>query len=326
MAAIPKGSKKGESLDSPFHVPVLLQEAIKYLAVKKGEIYLDATVGGGGHAGEIVKKGGCLFGLDQDPQALAAAEKYLKSLPRESFTCPYPFFKRKDGANSFPWRLEKGNFKDLAAIAQKNGLKEVAGILFDLGASRKQLTSKERGFSFQSPRLDMRMDPDLGVTAADLLSVLSENELYQIFNQFSQEKLARPIARALVRAREIKPIKSGQELAALVEKIYRRYRRRGKIHPATKVFQALRIAVNSELDNLKEALPQALKLLKKGGRLVVISFHEGEDRIVKKFFKNKEKEGKLKILTKKIVVPQEGEKEKNPSARSARLRAAEKLN
>jgi len=325
MAAIPKGSKKGESLVSPFHIPVLLQEAIKYLAVKKGEIYLDATVGGGGHAGEIIKKGGFLFGLDQDPQALTATEKYLKSLPRESFTCPCPFFKKKDGDNSFPWRLEKGNFKDLAAIAQKNGLKEVAGILFDLGASRKQLTSKERGFSFQSPQLDMRMDPDLGVTAADLLSVLSENELYQIFSQFSQEKLARPIAHALVRARKIKPIRSGQELAGLVEKIYRRHRQRGKIHPATKVFQALRIAVNSELENLKEALPQALGLLKKGGRIVIISFHEGEDRIAKNFFKSKEEKGKIKILTKKVIVPQEEEKKKNPSARSARLRAAEKL-
>jgi len=208
-------------------------------------------------------------------------------------------------------------------VVDKFGLKgKLAGVLFDLGASFYQLTTPQRGFSFRSQKLDMRMSPRQEVTAADLLKVLSEKELAQIFERFSQEELARPIAKAIVQARQEKPLENGKELANLIENVYRQKgKKRGKIHPATKVFQALRIAVNDEINNLKRALPQALEVLKRDGRLVVISFHEGEDRETKNFFRIWEKEGKAKILTPKPVLPEEKEKKLNPASRSAKLRA-----
>jgi len=290
-----------------FHQPVLLAEVKNFLNIKKEEKYIDATVGGGGHAEVILKNGGKVLGIDWDPQAIEYAKRHLEK------ACPGAF-----------WKIIQANFADLKEIGKREGFGEVAGILFDLGVSSHQLDSKKRGFSFQKDSfLDMRMNPSLAVTAADLLKVLSKKQLSELFVKFTQEKLAGAIADALVRARQIKPIETTKQLAALVAAVYRQKGiKRGRLHPATKVFLALRMAVNSELDNLKKALPQAVELLKPKGRLLVISFHESEDRIVKRFLKNNKQ---LKMLTKKPIVPTETEIKRNPRSRSARLRVAEKL-
>ena len=291
-----------------FHKPVLLKEAIEFLAVKSGEKYIDATLGGGGHTEAILKSGGILLGIDCDPEAIAAARRRLSS------ACP--------GAS---WRLIRGNFENLKEIAMSNNFFPAAGILFDLGVSSYQLETPQRGFSFnlEGP-LDMRMDPDLKVTAADLINCLSENELTEIFFKFGEERFSRRIANAICRARQVAPIKAANELAEVILRVRPKRGRFDRSHPATRCFQALRIAVNDELNNLKKALPQALEILKPGGRLVVLSFHSLEDRIVKNFLKEKAKEKEIKILTKKPIRPSEKEIEENPRSRSAKLRAGEK--
>ncbi|MBL7159370.1 16S rRNA (cytosine(1402)-N(4))-methyltransferase RsmH [Candidatus Microgenomates bacterium] len=289
-----------------FHQPVLLNEAIKLLNIKKERKYIDATVGGGGHAEAVLKAGGRVLGIDWDPEAVRYAKEYLKK------ACP-----------DTSWKITRGNFANLEEIANKEGFGKVSGILFDLGVSSYQLKTSERGFSFQKDAsLDMRMDPRLAITAADLLKVLSKKQLNVLFTRFAQEKRARAIADAIVRARRIKPIETTKELADLVTSVYGGKRKIRAIHPATKVFLALRIVVNSELENLKIVLSQVLDLLKPNGRLVVISFHESEDRIVKRFLKN---EKKIQILTKKPITPSEEEIRINPRSRSAKLRAGEKI-
>jgi len=291
-----------------FHKPVLLKETIEFLAVKSGEKYIDTTVGGGGHSEAILKSGGILLGIDCDPEAITAARRRLSS------ACP--------GAS---WRLARGNFGNLKEIALKNNFFPAAGVLFDLGVSSHQLETDYRGFSFNlKGPLDMRMDPDLKVTAADLINCLSEDELTEIFFKFGEEKYSRRIARAICRARQLAPIKTADELAEIILRARPRRGRFDRTHPATRCFQALRIAVNDELNNLKKALPQALEILKPGGRLVVLSFHSLEDRIVKNFLKEKEKEGEIKILTKKPIRPTEVEIKQNPRSRSGKLRAGEK--
>ncbi len=290
-----------------FHKPVLLKEAIEFLNVRAGEKYIDATVGGGGHSAAILKAQGEVLGIDCDPEAIKSAREYLSS------ACP-----------NTSWQLARGNFKDLKDIAIAYGFTPVAGILFDLGVSSYQLETAERGFSFnlEGP-LDMRMDPALKVTAADLVNGLTQTELGELFFKFGEERYARRIARAICRERQLKPITTCDELARIILRV----RRRGRFdrtHPATRCFQALRIAVNDELNNLKAALPQALKMLKPAGRLVVISFHSLEDRIVKNFLKLAAGEGKLEILTKKPIRPTAEEIKTNPRSRSAKLRAGEK--
>jgi len=312
-----------------FHTPVLLKETTDFLNIEKGKKYIDATVGGGGHTEAILKAGGKVLGIDWDPEAIEAAKRHLKT------ACPAPLGALRGrgrrprrevsslwGPDAF-WKIVRGNFGCLSEIAEKESFGKVNGILFDLGVSSHQLEVFERGFSFQADApLDMRMDPNLAVTAADLLKVLSKKQLYALFIRFAQEKRARAIADAIVRARKIKPIETTKQLADLVVKVYGDRRKIRRIHPATKAFLALRIAVNSELENLKLALPRAVWLLKSGGRLAVISFHESEDRIVKMFFK---KEKELKILTKKPITPSEEELRINPRCRSAKLRVAEKI-
>lgn len=291
-----------------FHQPVLLNEVIEYLNVKEGGRYIDTTVGGGGHAERIIQKGGRLLGIDCDPEAVEFAKKRLEK------DCPGAF-----------WKIVQGNFANLSEIAQEHGFTQVNGILFDLGVSSHQLEAPERGFSFQEEGpLDMRMDPDLAVTAADLVNALSRNELNALFTRLGEEKRARAIADALVRARCLKKIQTTDQLANIVVEIYGGRRKVHGRHPATKVFQALRIAVNDELNNLKEGLLQAEKLLRPSGRLVIISFHGLEDRIVKNFFKEKSRAGRLEIMTKKPIRPTEKEMDFNPRSRSAKLRAAEK--
>jgi len=297
-----------------FHKPVLLKEVLNYLNVKRGGKYIDATLGGGGHTKAILSSGGNVLALDVDPEAIKSAREYL------STACPVPDGpKTKLGSNT-SWYLAKGNFKDLKRIAKEYDFEEIDGILFDLGVSSHQLEALERGFSFKSKApLDMRMDPDLKVMAADLLNGLGKKELEKLFWKLGEEKSYRAIVREIIKVRKEKPIKTGEELARIVEKVKSRGKR--KIHPATRVFQALRIAVNDELNNLKEALPQTLDLLKKEGRLVVISFHSLEDGLVKNFLKGEED---LLVLTKKPVVPKEEEVRKNKRSRSAKLRAAER--
>lgn len=291
-----------------FHQPVLLNEVIEHLNVKEGGKYLDTTVGGGGHAEAIIQRGGRLLGLDCDPEAVEFTKKRLNEV------CPDAF-----------WKVIRGNFTNLAAIAQEHGFTQVDGLLFDLGVSSHQLETPARGFSFlEEGPLDMRMGPDLKVTAADLVNGLSRKELNALFTKLGEEKRARTIADALVRTRRLKKIETTQQLAEIVVEVYGGRRKVHGRHPATKVFQALRIAVNDELNNLKEGLLQAEPSLKPGGRLVVISFHGLEDRLIKNFFREKSREGKLKIITKKPIRPSSKEIKNNPRSRSAKLRAAEK--
>lgn len=291
-----------------FHQPVLLKEALTYLNVRRGKKYIDATVGGGGHAVEIVRRGGVLLGIDVDSDAVDAAEQVLER------ACP--------PGKPARWRCRRGNFKNIEKIAKENDFYPMAGILYDLGLSSHQLESSGRGFSFQKDEpLDMRADPSLGVTASDLVNGLSEKELVKLFEKYGEEERARAVAGAIIRSRWDKPIRTSAELADILTQVIREPR---KTHPATRVFQALRIAVNDELNNLKSSLPPAFGMLEPKGRLVVISFHSLEDRIVKNFFKEvAEREGG-KILTKKPVTPAEGEIERNPRSRSAKLRAIEK--
>ncbi len=297
-----------------FHQPVLLKETVEALKVKKEGRYLDGTVGGGGHAQAILKLGGQILGIDYDPEALTSARQYLTT------ACPFPIKSRESNA---AWRLVRGNFKGLASIAQENDFVPVDGVLLDLGVSLYQLKTPERGFSFnlEGP-LDMRMDPHLKVTAADLINGLGKKELEKLFAKLGEEKMAKRLAQTIVEARRLKLILTSSQLVEIILKVKSR---RGKTHPATQVFQALRMAVNDELNNLKEALPEALSILKSKGRLAVISFHSGEDRIVKYFLKEKAEEGKLKIITKKPIKPSWEEIKENPRSRSAKLRVAEKI-
>jgi 16S rRNA (cytosine1402-N4)-methyltransferase len=305
----------------PFqHVSVLPKEVLEALAPRPGGIYLDGTLGGGGHATAVLtaaQPGGRLLGIDADPAALAAAQARLtgSGLPAASFI------------------LHHGRFGDMAAIAQGHGLQEVDGILLDLGVSSYQLDTPARGFSFAADGpLDMRLDPTRGPTAADLLNGLDEVSLADLIYRYGEERGSRRIARLVVERRGQAPFTSTAELAALVARAVGRGGR-DRIHPATRTFQALRIAVNGELTQLEAALPQAVALLRPGGRLAVISFHSLEDRIVKLFFRAEsgyggsmnEQTPRLNILTRKPLEAGDEEVARNPRARSAKLRVAERL-
>ena len=290
-----------------FHRPVLLKEALAYLNVRRGKKYIDATVGGGGHTAAILREGGIVLGIDVDSQAVDFA--------KERLAAEFSIF-------NFQFSIVRGNFKNIEKIARENGFYPVAGILYDLGLSSYQLEQSGRGFSFQKDEsLDMRADQSLSVTAADLVNGLSEKELVKLFEKYGEESRARAIAGAIIRSRWDEPVRTSRELADIVAQVVKKDKR---IHPATKVFQALRIAVNDELNNLKSSLPPAFGLLEPKGCLVVISFHSLEDRIVKHFFREIDGE-RGKILTKKPVTPTKEEIEKNPRSRSAKLRAVEKL-
>lgn len=295
------------------HRPVLLPEVLVYLNCQPGRVYVDGTVGSGGHARAILERSsptGRLVGLDWDEQAIRRAQENLAV-----------FGKRVE--------LQKGNFKDLKTVLESFSPVAVDGILLDLGVSTEQLEDRERGFSFRwEAPLDMRMSRDTKITARDLLQELSVSEMSNLFRQYGEERWANRIARAIARRRQIKPLRTTRELVDLIEKSVPR--RRGRIHPATRIFQALRIAVNDELDNLRAFLEQSTDLLLPGGRLCIISFHSLEDRIVKEHFRQwaKGRNGEsphLCILTPKPVVPSSGEVFANPRARSAKLRAAEKI-
>ena len=284
------------------HVPVLLDEVLGYLDMKTGGTYIDATVGFGGHSRALAQRlqpgEGRLIGIDQDEEALSAAREELKEFPQVE--------------------LVAGNFEDIREIALGLKAREVDGILMDLGVSTHQLLSDERGFGFMSPApLDMRMSRSGDLTAAELVNRLPEKQLADLIYRFGEEHRSRAVARAIVRAR---PIQTARDLASVISGALGR---RGRSHPATRTFQALRIAVNRELEVLQTAVRAALSLLKAGGRLCVISYHSLEDRIVKDEFRVARSEG-MNILTPKPVVPSREECRRNPRARSAKLRVAER--
>lgn len=308
-----------------FHTPVMIKEVIDALRCKRGGIYVDGTVGGGGHAYEILERtapDGLLIGIDLDDDALAEAEKRLRS-----------FGGRKI--------LVKGNFADIAAILTSLNIKLVDGILLDLGVSSHQLDDAARGFSFsQEAPLDMRMDCSQGFTACDLVNNYSASELERIIRDYGEEKMARRIARAIVKKRNAAPLLTTTDLAAVVAGTMPSGYERQKIHPATRTFQAIRIAVNNELLSLPKAIKSGVEVLNTGGRFAIISFHSLEDRIVKNEFRFWEREcvcpprlpvcgcqrkALLKVLTKKPVIPGNDEITANLRARSARLRTAERI-
>lgn len=290
------------------HIPVLLKETIDLLNVKEDGRYIDATLGLGGHSIEIIKQGGRVLGIEINSDSLAEARGRLQKARLSKKAV-----------------LVQGNFKELKKIALKTNLIPCDGVFFDLGMSSWQLEESGRGFSFRKEEpLDMRMDKSLSVTAADLLNGLGRDELAKLFQKYGEEQSARRIASAIVRARTLKSFETTGELVQIVEGIKGRRGKR-KIHPATKVFQALRIAVNNEIDNLRSALPQAFEILVKGGRLVVIAFHSLEDREVKRFFQKLEREDAGELITRKPIIPPVQEIKVNPRARSAKLRAIEKV-
>lgn len=294
-----------------FHTPVLLQKIIEYLSIEKGKKYIDGTIGGGGHGFEILKRGGVVLGIDCDQEAIDYVSRRWKIESRRWNIIEGNLI------------LIKGNFREIDKIAHLNGFSKVAGIIFDLGVSSHQLEVAERGFSFlRDGPLDMRMDKDLTVQAKDLIQVLTKGELYELFSKVGEESCARSVSEHIISARKIKPITTTQDLVRIIEKAKRSGRFLG-IHPATLVFQALRIAVNDELNALREALPKAGGLLEKNGRLLVISFHSLEDRVVKKSFIEFQKRNMGVILTKTPILPSIREISKNKRARSAKLRVFE---
>jgi 16S rRNA (cytosine1402-N4)-methyltransferase len=319
----PVGARSQETASPAlFHTPVLLSEVIAGLAPTVGGAYIDATLGGGGHALAILAAcmpGGRLLGIDTDPAALKAATARLG-----------PFANRAT--------LVHGNFREIGRIARDAGFVNVQGILLDLGVSSHQLDTPERGFSFQvDALLDMRLDPTTGETAADLVNELDEQELADLIYRYGEERGSRRIARFIAEARRTQRIATTNQLAELVARALGG--RRGRIHPATRTFQALRIAVNRELESLEQALPQAVELLAPGGRLGVISFHSLEDRIIKLFFRAEagkmpteeqtivetDAPARLRIITNKPIAPNDEEQRANPRSRSAKLRIAERV-
>ncbi|MDH7478860.1 MAG: 16S rRNA (cytosine(1402)-N(4))-methyltransferase RsmH [Syntrophomonadaceae bacterium] len=307
------------------HLPVLLGEAIEQLKIKKDGVYVDCTLGGGGHARAIAERldeTGRLIGIDQDPRAIAEARAGLAGVrPRVD--------------------LVTGNFRNLRAYLQRLGVDRVDGVLLDLGVSSFQLDDAERGFSYwEDAGLDMRMDPQTEVSAAHLLNRASEQELTRILREYGEERWAPRIAQFIVRRRQQAPIDSTFQLVEIIKAAVPAAARRKGPHPARRTFQALRIAVNDELGALAEVLAAAIEVLNRGGRLVVISFHSLEDRIVKQKLLKAARPCEcppglplcscgakplLKLITKKPVTPSPEEVASNPRSRSARLRAGEKL-
>ena len=309
------------------HVPVLLKEAIDFLNVRRGGTYIDATVGLGGHSYEIAKRLGApghLIGLDKDPAALEIAKSKIV-VRRSSLVVGQDSSVGVSPATS-DWpkiTLLHQSFAELANDQRPTTNDLVDGILADIGVSSLQLSDAARGFSFQADGpLDMRMDPQSERTAEQVVNHLDERELADVIYEFGEERRSRRIARAIVRSR---PIRSTAHLAEVISAAARSMKHE-RIHPATRTFQALRIFVNRELDDLRALLAAAPRVLKPGGRVVVISFHSLEDRIVKDAFREGSIKGKyFRVLTKKPVTASEEESDRNPRARSAKLRAAERV-
>ncbi|MBI2108641.1 MAG: 16S rRNA (cytosine(1402)-N(4))-methyltransferase RsmH [Parcubacteria group bacterium] len=293
------------------HTPVLLKETIAGLLPKEGDIVVDGTLGGGGHAealGEKIGESGILIGIDEDEHALRTAEKKIKKLPCR--LC-----------------LQRLNFRNIDTALQVCKVEKTDIVLLDLGLSSMQLTESGRGFSFHTKDpllMTFAAHPKEGaLTAYEIVNYWDEKKIAKIIQEYGEERRARDIAHAIVKRREIKRIGYAHELAEVIEKAIGG--RREKTHPATKTFQAIRIVVNDELSALKEGLEKGLQVLNSGGKIGVISFHSLEDRIAKQFFKKQEREGNILILTKKPITPSREEVSQNSRARSAKLRIAQKL-
>lgn len=286
------------------HIPVLLNEVVQWLAPAAGKIFVDGTLGGGGHTAALAKSvgpTGLVIATDLDPHALARCEVRLAGLPV---------------------KIASANFAEIPAVLTEVGVATVDGILLDLGLSSDQLADGERGFSFQADGpLDLRFDPERGESAADLLAHIGEQRLADIIFQYGEERYSRRIAKRIIETRRSTPIRTAGQLADLVRGCVPRSPGL-KIDPATRTFQALRIAVNEELSSLEKALQELPNYLKPGGRLAIISFHSLEDRLVKNAFRN---DDRLLILTKKPVVASAQEEIENPRSRSAKLRVAERV-
>jgi 16S rRNA (cytosine1402-N4)-methyltransferase len=309
------------TMSLPIHIPVLLDEAIEGMRARPGGYFVDCTVGLGGHAAAILERimpSGRLLGIDADPEAIHVSQDELSNYS-EAVT------------------LANDNFVNLEAICKRYHFHPVDGVLFDLGVSSLQLDTAERGFSFHlDAHLNMRFDPRQGLTASDIVNTFSEQELARLIEKYGEERHSRRIARHIVQNR---PVATTLELARLVEQALRS--KRARIHPATRTFMALRIAANSELQNLEPALKQAIDLLRPEGRLAVISYHSLEDRIVKQFMRRAASNclcpprtmmcrcghvPTLKVISRKVIKPTLLEIESNPRSRSAKLRIAERLN
>lgn len=290
-----------------YHEPVLKNEVIANLQVRDGKKYIDCTLGDAGHTIEILRRGGIVLGLDINEESLERANERIK----------------KEGlASNFIPVL--GNFKKIEELAIANKMAQVDGILYDLGYSSYQLDDSSIGLSFQKDKpLDMRLDSELGVTAADLVNMLNEKQLADLIFNYSQEKYAKKFAKAIVNARSLKKIETTKQLAELLASQVPLGYENGRINPATRTFQALRIVVNDELENLELSLPRASHLLLPGGFLIVISFHSMEDQLVKRF--GQSAGPKLKIVTRKPIVPADDELARNSRSRSAKMRVFESI-
>lgn len=298
-----------EKMTKPYHYPVMYREVLKFLELKERKVVVDCTLGLAAHGHkmlELMGKNSFLIGIDRDQASLEIAKKNLK------------YF---DGR----FTLIKGDFANLDQLLAKLGVAGVDAFLFDLGISTYQLNSPQRGFSFlKEGPLDMRMDQDSFVSAYDLVNNLSEGELTSIFKKFGEDRHARRIATRLVEARKIEPLTTTTQLACVIISALSAKSQHGRIHPATRIFQSLRIAVNRELESFRDGLEKSVELLNKGGRIAVISFHSLEDRIAKQVFKKWAAQGVLKNITKKPLRPTDLEREENPASRSAKLRIAER--
>lgn len=293
---------------SKYHIPVMLKEVLEFLQIKKDSWYVDCNLGGGGHTTGILEAGGKVLGIDLDPDAIWEVTKTLKKYIDEDRL-----------------RLAQTNFMNIADAVRDKKVPEVSGVLFDLGVSTHQLEEAERGFSFNADApLDMRMNPTIGVSAKDLVNGLYEKELAELFLKLGEENWSKPIAKKIVEYRNKKLIETTNELANIILSVRRRSPS-DRTHPATRIFQALRIAVNDELNSLKEALPKALEVLEPGGRIAVISFHSLEDRIVKNYFRELAEKKLGRVITDKPIETSEKEATENPRSRSAKLRVIEKL-
>ena len=293
------------------HIPVLQKEVIEYLDPKPNENFIDCTIGEAGHSLAILEKNGPkgkVLGIDRDPGVIKNIESRIPNLE---------FRKRLV--------LACDNFANLEEIVKKQNFKQVSGILFDLGMSSWHLEESGRGFSFlRNEPLDMRYNLENPLTAEKIVNYWSKSEIEKILREYGEERFAKKIAERIIESRA-KPIETTFQLIEIIKSVIPREYQVGRLHPATRTFQALRIAVNDELNNLEKTLPQAINVLNRGGRLVVISFHSLEDRIVKNFLKKCGGDADVKLITKKPIGPSKEEIIKNPRSRSAKLRSAIKI-
>ncbi|OHA93558.1 MAG: 16S rRNA (cytosine(1402)-N(4))-methyltransferase [Candidatus Zambryskibacteria bacterium RIFCSPLOWO2_02_FULL_39_26] len=294
------------------HIPVLLHEVIDGLALKPGDIFVDGTLGGGGHSEEVLKRFGNrvkIIGIDLDSDAVRRSEERL-------------------GQSQGDIKFIEGSFRNLNAILDSLNIKGVDKILLDLGLSSNQFEESGRGFSFQKNEpLIMSFKKDLkeaDLTAKEILNTWDLENIITIIKSYGEEKFAWKIAKAIVERREVKPIETTFDLVEIIKSATPKFYHHRKIHPTTKTFQALRITVNDEIESLKEGIRKGFERLNNGGRLAVISFHSLEDRVVKQFFKEKGTEGQAKILTKRPIIPSDEEIGQNPRSRSSKLRIIEK--